>query len=92
MLVLRWGPALDRLLGKTMSEVASKKLAEVKEDEVWLTLVVVALLELTMAEKKELWELVADKAMKFVKKKMGEEVGKMREGAKKIVEEMLKEK
>ncbi len=89
----RWGHALDRLLGKSKSEVAAKKPSQVKDDEVWVTLVVVALLEATVREKKELWELVAEKAMKFVEKNTGKEFAEeLRERAKEFVEEVLNEK
>ncbi len=89
----RWGPALERLLGaKSESDIASKKPTGLKDANTWLTLVVVALLQLAMGEKKDMWELVAEKAMKFVQKELGKETEKMEEEAKKVVEEMLKQK
>ncbi len=87
--VFKWGPALERILGMSQSDLNAKKPSEVETtEEVWLTLVMVALLETKMAEKKELWELVADKAIKFAKKQLGgdeEKLGKIREAAKMIL-------
>ncbi len=87
--IFKWGPALERILGMSQLVFNSKKPSEVETtEEVWLTLVMVALLETKMAEKKELWELVADKAVKYAKKQLGgdeDKLGKIREAAKKII-------
>ncbi len=87
--VFKWGPAMQKLLKMSESDLNAKKPLEFEfSDEVWLTLVAVALLEMKMSEKNELWELVADKAVKFAKKQLGgdeEKLGKIREAAKKMV-------
>ncbi len=68
-----WAPSMETVLGMTEEKLRVVKPADntVTED-VWLTAVVVAHLELKMAEQRDMWVLVADKAYKFVEESCGD--------------------
>ncbi len=73
-----WGPSLESTLGMSEEKIRLAKPADDSlSEDVWLTAVVVAHLELRMAEQRDMWELVADKAYKFLKKSCDEELERM---------------
>ena len=64
--IFKWGPVLERVLGRA----ASRGPSDGFDADVWLTALVVAYLAVKMPERKALWELVAVKARKCLRKKL----------------------
>jgi hypothetical protein len=59
---------LQKMLTMSTREEVLSKWSEkgYKDESVWLTLLAVAVLEAKFGDEKELWELLADKAKKFL--------------------------
>jgi len=68
----KWGEVITRCTGKSKDELTSKRPSFVADDDIWLTAVVVALLE-AMTDEKDLWELVVQKARKYLSSHLKEE-------------------
>jgi hypothetical protein len=66
--VFKWGPAMQKMLGMGTREEVLAKGAEkgYKEESIWLTALAVAVIETKFGDEKELWELLADKAIQFL--------------------------
>ena len=80
----RWGEILTICTNQNKDELSAKRPRLVKNDDLWLTAIAVALLE-AMEKDLDLWELVVLKARKFLAKHMSpEKVKKLIEAAKKI--------
>ena len=85
-----WGPSLARALKKeSASDVFNMAPAGLvdgaQKGQAWLTALAVAIFEVKMAGQKDLWELVADKAKKFVVKTLGERAEEAMSAAKEVV-------
>lgn len=81
-----WGPAAERALGMTRDEASGKVPRESEVDwECWLTVLVVVYLEERMAGDKELWELVAEKASRFIRARAGKQEDAIRKRALEII-------
>ena len=68
----RWDDAVAGYLGSTKAELMSKRADAAISDDIWITAVLIAMLE-SMAEDKDLWELVVLKAKKFLAKTMAKD-------------------
>ena len=68
----RWDDVVAGFLGSTKEEVMSKRPAVAGSDDIWISAVLIAMLE-SMAEDKDLWELVVLKAKKFLAKTMAKD-------------------
>ena len=62
----KWGNAVETVLGKTKEEAMKTKPAEDDSDTSWITALMVAVLRIKFEPSKELWELVADKAIGYL--------------------------
>ena len=75
--VFRWDDALVAMLGGDRAQLAAKFAASgvegAADEAVWVTVAVLSFLQRECAEKKDLWELMAQKATKWLKKRIGEE-------------------
>ena len=74
--MFKWGKVLETCLGGTEVEVAGKCESGLDQN-LWLTALVIAYLEIQMMSKKDLWELVVQKARKYLKKSSGSNESKM---------------
>jgi len=63
----KFGQALQSLIGMTENQLM-EKLQEPEVDGIWITAVVLVLLEKKFSNDKELWELIANKAKRFIQK------------------------
>jgi hypothetical protein len=80
----KWGDGLARLTGKSQEDLAAKRPAFAGSDDLWLTAIAIVLLEAMSAEK-DLWELVVQKARKFLAKTLkNDDIEKLLEAAKQI--------
>jgi hypothetical protein len=80
----KWGDGLARLTGKSQEDLAAKRPALAGSDDFWLTAIAIVLLEAMSAEK-DLWELVVQKARKFLAKTLNnDDIEKLLEAAKQI--------
>ena len=68
----RWDDAVAGYLGSTKDELMSKRADAAISDDIWITAVLIAMLE-SMAADKDLWELVVLKAKKFLAKTMNQD-------------------
>ena len=68
----RWDDAVAGYLGSTKAELMSKRADAAISDDIWITAVLIAMLE-SMAADKDLWELVVLKAKKFLAKTMNQD-------------------
>ena len=80
--IFKWGSVLERVFSATKEAVMQKRGDGGIDQDVWLTAVVIAYLEAKMGERKDLWELVVQKARKCLKKKQAnvEQIFKLAEG------------
>ena len=83
----RWGAAIEALLGMRRAETEAKRPRGATEGA-WLTALALAALAARMAGERELWELVAEKAERFVEKEAGgaKEAAELREAAEKAIQ------
>ena len=83
----RWGAAIEALLGMRRAETEAKRPRGATEGA-WLTALALAALAARMAGERELWELVAEKAERFVEKEAGgaKEAAELREEAEKAIQ------
>jgi hypothetical protein len=65
----KWGDGLERFAGKTKEELMANRPSFAGHDDLWVSAIVIVLLEAMEAEK-ELWELVVAKARKFLAKSL----------------------
>ena len=80
----KWGNGLARLTGKSREDLAAKRPSLVESDDLWLTAIAIVLLE-AMSADKDLWELVVQKARKFLAKTIkNEDIEKLLEAARLI--------
>ena len=80
----RWGEILTVCTKQNKDELTTKRPSFAGNDDLWLTAIAIALLE-AMEKDLDLWELVVQKARKFLAKHLTlEEVQKLIEAAKKI--------
>lgn len=68
----RWDDAVAKYSGSTKEDLLSKRQDPAISDDIWITAILVAMLE-SMAEDKDLWELVVLKAKKFLAKTMSQD-------------------
>ncbi len=84
-----WGPPLERALAMTLEQAEKSSPAPAPGCPLgaWISVLAVAYLEGKMGPRKVLWELVAEKALRFVRGCCPQEaVERMTEEATKIVE------
>ncbi len=83
----RWGAAMEALLGMRKAETEAKRPRGATEGA-WLTALALAALAARMAGERELWELVAEKAERFVEKEAGgaKEAAELKEAAEKAIQ------
>ncbi len=80
----QWGNAIEVALDMNQDQIKGAN-PEVEEG-VWVTILVICFLEKKMLEEKELWELVVDKAIKFIQGKVSsQKAEEIKEAAMKIV-------
>ena len=80
----RWGEILTVCTNQNKEELTAKRPSFAGNDDLWLTAIAIALLE-AMEKDMYLWELVVQKARKFLAKHLlQEEVKKLIEAAKQI--------
>ena len=80
----RWGEILTVCTKQNKDDLITKRPSFAGNDDLWLTAIAIALLE-AMEKDLDLWELVVQKARKFLAKHLTlEEVQKLIEAAKKI--------
>eukprot|EP00095_Tigriopus_kingsejongensis_P011133 maker-scaffold1161_size58349-snap-gene-0.8 protein:Tk11133 transcript:maker-scaffold1161_size58349-snap-gene-0.8-mRNA-1 annotation:"hypothetical protein DAPPUDRAFT_309817" len=65
--VFSWGEALEHFAKKTRAEVIGAKPTDLSEEQ-WITLVAIAVMQRQFVADQDLWELVVDKSMKWLKK------------------------
>ncbi len=68
----KWGDVITRCTGKSNDELATKRPSFVTDNDLWLTAIVIGLLE-AMTNEKDLWELVVQKALKYLSNLLKEE-------------------
>ena len=82
--LFKWGKAMEKAFKMKEDEIKPEMNVE---KEIWITALVVAYFEKKMPEKKDLWELIVEKAVKEMKKKT-ENVTEILERAAKFVHQM----
>jgi hypothetical protein len=80
----KYGDVITRCTGKSNDELAAKQPSFVTDNDLWLTAIVIALLE-AMTNEKDLWELVVQKARKYLSNRLKDkEMEKIIEAARQI--------
>jgi len=80
----KYGDVITRCTGKSNNELTAKQPSFVTDNDLWLTAIVIALLE-AMTNEKDLWELVVQKARKYLSNRLKEEeIEKIIEAARQI--------
>lgn len=79
--LFKWGKAMEKAFQMKEDEI---NIDMGVEKEIWITALVVVYFQQKMPDKKDLWELIVDKAVKEMKKKIGD-VKEILERAEKIV-------